>query len=60
MFEDFISKGMGMMIYPIISLVIFVAFFVGLSIKAFIYKKPYLNEMSNLPLDGNLENNTDL
>ena len=51
MFKDFISKDIGMQMYPIISLVIFVLFFTILSIKAFTHKKPYLNEMGNLPLD---------
>lgn len=41
----------GVSIYPILSLVIFFAFFVGLGIWVFSYNKEKINEMSQIPLD---------
>jgi cytochrome c oxidase cbb3-type subunit 4 len=41
----------GVSIYPILSLVIFFAFFVGLGIWVFSYNKEKINEMSHIPLD---------
>jgi cbb3-type cytochrome oxidase subunit 3 len=43
----------GVAIYPILSLLIFFAFFIGLGIWAYSYKKEKLNEMSNIPLNDN-------
>ena len=43
----------GVAIYPILSLLIFFAFFIGLGIWAYSYKKEKLNELSNIPLDDN-------
>ncbi|KGO94953.1 CcoQ/FixQ family Cbb3-type cytochrome c oxidase assembly chaperone [Flavobacterium subsaxonicum] len=39
----------GVAIYPIISLLIFFFFFVGLYTWTFTYKKEKIDEMSNLP-----------
>lgn len=39
----------GIEIYPIISLLIFFLFFVGLYVWVFTYKKEKINEMSNIP-----------
>lgn len=39
----------GVEIYPIISLLIFFFFFVGLYVWVFTYKKEKINEMSNIP-----------
>jgi len=44
----------GVAIYPILSLLIFFSFFVGLGIWAFSYKKEKIEEMSRIPLDDNL------
>ncbi|MDQ6529269.1 cbb3-type cytochrome c oxidase subunit 3 [Flavobacterium sp. LHD-85] len=44
----------GIEIYPIISLLIFFLFFVGLGIWVFSYKKEKIQEMSNIPLDEGL------
>ncbi len=41
----------GIEIYPVISLVIFFLFFVGLGLWVFTYKKDTINELSNLPLN---------
>ncbi|WKW46652.1 CcoQ/FixQ family Cbb3-type cytochrome c oxidase assembly chaperone [Myroides sp. JBRI-B21084] len=45
----------GIEIYPIIALLIFFLFFVGLLFWVFTYKKNTLNELSNLPLQNNDE-----
>ncbi|MBL0737256.1 cbb3-type cytochrome c oxidase subunit 3 [Flavobacterium sp. GN10] len=44
----------GIEIYPIISLLIFFLFFVGLGIWVFSYRKEKIQEMSNIPLDEGL------
>ena len=43
----------GVAIFPILSLVIFFAFFVGLGIWVFSYKKEKIDEMSQIPLNDN-------
>ena len=42
----------GIEIYPIISLLIFFTFFVGLFYWVFTAKKDYIENVSNLPLDN--------
>ncbi|CAM3505291.1 CcoQ/FixQ family Cbb3-type cytochrome c oxidase assembly chaperone [Flavobacterium chungbukense] len=44
----------GVELYPIISLLIFFFFFVGLGIWVFSYRKDKIQEMSNIPLDEGL------
>ncbi|UPZ13905.1 cbb3-type cytochrome oxidase subunit 3 [Flavobacterium humidisoli] len=44
----------GIEIYPIISLLIFFLFFVGLGVWVFSYRKEKIQEMSNIPLDEGL------
>ena len=41
----------GVAVYPILSLLIFFAFFVGLGIWVFSYKKEKIDEMSQIPLN---------
>jgi cbb3-type cytochrome oxidase subunit 3 len=41
----------GVAIYPILSLLIFFIFFVGLGLWVFSYKKEKLEEISQIPLD---------
>lgn len=41
----------GIEIYPLISLVIFVTFFIGLGWYVFKMKKSDIKEMSNIPLE---------
>lgn len=44
----------GVEIYPILSLLIFFLFFVGLGFWVFSYRKEKIQEMSNIPLDEGL------
>jgi len=44
----------GIEVYPIISLLIFFLFFVGLGVWVFSYRKEKIEEMSNIPLDEGL------
>ncbi|WP_395049547.1 CcoQ/FixQ family Cbb3-type cytochrome c oxidase assembly chaperone [Flavobacterium sp.] len=41
----------GIETYPIISLLIFFAFFIGLGLWVFSYKKDKIDEMSQIPLN---------
>lgn len=51
----------GIEVYPIISLLIFFIFFVGLYTWVYTYKKDKINELSNLPFsDENTEGNYNL
>lgn len=43
----------GVEIYPILSLLIFFTFFVGLGIWVYSYKKEKINELSQMPLNDN-------
>ena len=43
----------GVAIYPILSLLIFFFFFVGLGIWVASYKKEKINELSQIPLNDN-------
>ena len=43
----------GIEIYPVLSLLIFFLFFVGLAFWVFSYKKETIQEMSNIPLEDN-------
>lgn len=45
----------GIEIYPIIALLIFFLFFVGLVLWVFTYKKSAINELSQLPLQNSDE-----
>lgn len=48
----------GVEIYPIVSLLIFFLFFIGLYTWTFTYKKEKINEMSRLPFsDSNEQEN---
>ncbi len=46
----------GVQIYPLISLIIFVVFFVALFWWVFTAKKSHIEEVSKLPLDNDLNN----
>jgi cbb3-type cytochrome oxidase subunit 3 len=41
----------GVAVYPVLSLLIFFVFFVGLGIWVFSYKKEKIDEMSQIPLN---------
>ncbi|MDI6050248.1 CcoQ/FixQ family Cbb3-type cytochrome c oxidase assembly chaperone [Flavobacterium sp. XS2P24] len=43
----------GVAIYPILSLLIFFVFFVGLGLWVFSYKKETINKLSQIPLRDN-------
>ncbi len=44
----------GVAIYPILSLLIFFLFFVGLTLWVVSYKKEKIDEMSQIPLNDNV------
>ncbi|KQB42174.1 cytochrome C oxidase subunit IV [Flavobacterium sp. L1I52] len=44
----------GVAIYPIVSLLIFFFFFMGLALWVFTYKKDKIKEMSQIPLKDSL------
>jgi len=46
----------GVQIYPLISLIIFVVFFVALFWWVFTTKKSHIEEVSRIPLDNDLNN----
>jgi hypothetical protein len=50
-FIHYLKAISGVEIYPLISLLIFFTFFVGLTIWVFRVDKTYLKKMENLPLD---------
>ncbi|WP_166964926.1 CcoQ/FixQ family Cbb3-type cytochrome c oxidase assembly chaperone [Yeosuana marina] len=54
--KNYMETISGIEIYPIISLLIFFAFFVILFWWVFSAKKEYINTVSNLPLDNNNQN----
>ena len=43
----------GVAMYPILSLLIFFLFFVGLALWVFSYKKEKIDELSQIPLNDN-------
>jgi hypothetical protein len=49
--RQFLEHATGLGIYPMISLVIFVVFFVGMTLWLFTTDKQYLKTMSAMPLD---------
>lgn len=51
-----LEKIDGVEIFPIISLVIFFIFFVGLFLWVVTMKKSYVKEVSNLPLENDQNN----
>lgn len=50
--KGYMESITGIEIYPIISLLIFFTFFVGLFWWVFTAKKEYINEVSKLPLEN--------
>ncbi len=50
MFKNYLSSIEGISIYPIISLTVFVAFFVLLGFLVFKADKKYIKHMEELPL----------
>ena len=52
MFKHYFESIHNIEIWPIISLTIFVLFFIALIIWVFIVDKKYIKEMENLPLEN--------
>ncbi|HLV40350.1 CcoQ/FixQ family Cbb3-type cytochrome c oxidase assembly chaperone [Xanthomarina sp.] len=50
--KNYMDSIEGIEIFPIISLLIFFTFFVGLFWWVFTAKKDYINEVSDMPLDN--------
>jgi cbb3-type cytochrome oxidase subunit 3 len=50
-FNDYLEKITGVEIYPLISLLLFICFFVLVTIWAFGTSKELIKRMENLPLD---------
>lgn len=50
--KNYMDSIEGIEIFPIISLLIFFTFFVGLFYWVFTAKKEYINEVSDMPLDN--------
>ncbi|MBP9212362.1 MAG: cbb3-type cytochrome c oxidase subunit 3 [Bacteroidetes bacterium] len=55
MLSKYLSAIDGIASYPIISLFIFVPFFIGMTIWVFKLDKQFLNYMGDLPLDDSTE-----
>lgn len=55
-FINYLSEITNVEIYPMISLFIFVLFFVGLIIYVIKSDKNYIKKMSDMPLENNDEN----
>lgn len=50
-FRHYLETISGIDIYPMVSLFIFLTFFVGMAIWALKANKKYIDEVKNLPLD---------
>ncbi len=50
-FNYYLEKIAGVEIYPLISLILFVAFFIAVTLIAFGTKKETIEHLENLPLD---------
>ncbi|MCS7072956.1 MAG: CcoQ/FixQ family Cbb3-type cytochrome c oxidase assembly chaperone [Bacteroidia bacterium] len=56
MFRQHLENVTGLSIYPMISLLVFVAFFIAVTVWVIGVKKSYLKEMEELPLKPDQEN----
>jgi hypothetical protein len=60
MYKDFIMQTAGIELAPLISLCVFVIFFVLLTIRVLSYSKAQVKELGDIPLDDkNPDLNTD-
>jgi cbb3-type cytochrome oxidase subunit 3 len=50
-FKYYLETISGIGIYPMISLILFVSFFILVTIWAFSFNKEIINKMENLPLE---------
>ncbi|WP_026994988.1 hypothetical protein [Flectobacillus major] len=60
MFKQFIDKVEGADTFMITSFIIFMAFFVVVSLYLFVMDKNYLTKMQNLPLEDNQDDYKDV
>lgn len=58
MFKEVLQSIEGIGIYPIISMIVFILFFVAVIIWYFKADKKYLKKMKNLPLDEDEKSNS--
>lgn len=49
-FINYLQSISGISIFPLISLIIFVAFFAGLFVYLFYARKEHIDELKNIPL----------
>jgi cytochrome c oxidase cbb3-type subunit IV len=54
MYKNVLENINGVDIYPVISLVVFFLFFLGVVIWAFRADKSYITKMGNLPLENSM------
>jgi len=52
MFKHYFEGIEGISVYPIVSLIIFLGFFIGITLLAIMVSKRHCANMSNLPLEG--------
>ena len=56
MFGDLISNMPGITIFPMITTVVFLLIFIGITNWALRVNKSYIKKMSELPLDSSMKN----
>ncbi|MDH5368265.1 MAG: cytochrome C oxidase Cbb3 [Cyclobacteriaceae bacterium] len=57
MFKYYFEQVNNVEVWPIISLIIFITFFIGLLVWVVKVDKKYIQDMSNLPVEEDAENN---
>jgi hypothetical protein len=57
MYKQILESIQGVDIWPVISLVIFFIFFVGILIKVALIDKKFIKKMEEMPLDDGTESN---
>ncbi|MCU0342305.1 MAG: cbb3-type cytochrome c oxidase subunit 3 [Ignavibacterium sp.] len=57
MYKDILQSIEGISVYPIISLIVFVLFFVVILVWMIKVDKKYINKMENLPFENEEANN---
>jgi hypothetical protein len=57
MYKQILQSIQNVEIWPIISLVMFFVFFVGILVKVLLIKKKFIRKMENMPLDDGTINN---
>ena len=57
MFKYYFEQVNNVEVWPIISLIIFITFFIGLLVWVVKVDKKYIQDMSNLPVEEDAKNN---